>query len=99
MRRGTTPTHIFNTSIDLSDADIIFVTYEQNGVQVIEKTKADIEFSQLSIQVKLTQAETLAFDIKAPVEIQIRAKFPDGSAIASNIMRTTAQKILKEGAI
>lgn len=99
MRRGTTPTHIFNTSTDLSDAEIIFVTYEQNGKQVIEKTKADVTFGQMQMQVKLTQEETLGFDIKAPVEIQIRAKFADGSAIASNIMRTSAQKILKEGEI
>lgn len=33
------------------------------------------------------------------VEIQIRAKFADGTAVASEIIKTTVEEILKEGVI
>ena len=36
---------------------------------------------------------------KDKVEIQFRAKFTDGSAVASNIMTATVLKILKGGEI
>ena len=29
MRRGTTPTHNFETEIDLTEADVIYITYAQ----------------------------------------------------------------------
>lgn len=52
-----------------------------------------------SISVTLTQAETLMLMHDADVRMQIRAKFADGSAVASNIMQTTVSEILKDGEI
>lgn len=99
MRRGTTPTHTFETDIDLTDAEVIYITYKQDGKIALEKTRDDLTITAESLQVKLTQEETLAFSMSRPVEMQIRARFPDGSAIASQVMRTTADVILKEGVI
>lgn len=98
MIRGTTPTHIFNVNVDLSEAEVIYITYKQSDSIVVEKEKADCTVSGEAISVKLTQEDTLKFNT-APVEIQIRARFPDGSAIASNIMQTTVTRILKGGVI
>lgn len=98
MIRGTTPTHIFNVNVDLSEAEVIYITYKQSESIVVEKEKADCTVSGETISVKLTQEDTLKFNT-APVEIQIRARFPDGSAIASNIMQTTVTRILKGGVI
>lgn len=98
MIRGTTPTHIFNVNVDLSEAEVIYITYKQSDSIVVEKEKADCTVTGETISVKLTQEDTLKFNT-APVEIQIRARFPDGSAIASNIMQTTVTRILKGGVI
>lgn len=99
MRRGTTPTHIFQTSVDLTDAEVIFITYRQGNKTIVERTKDSLLVSDAELRLTLTQAETLAFSVSGQVEIQIRARFPDGAAIASQVIRTAANVILKEGVI
>ena len=99
MRRGTTPTHTFNTSVSLAAAEVIYITYQQRRQTVVEKTIDDITVAADTLTVELTQEETLLFDAKYPASIQIRARFIDGSAIASNIMTVPVDKILKGGAI
>lgn len=99
MRRGTTPTHIFKTSIDLTEAEVIFITYRQGNKNVLEKSREDLIVTNEQVSVKLTQEETLLFSINDAVKIQIRAKFADQSAIASNVITTKADVILKEGVI
>ena len=99
MRRGTTPVHSFETDVDLTDAEVIYITYKQNGKVVLEKEKADIEVTSEGISTKLTQKDTLAFNTIGEVAIQIRAKFADETAIASNVIRAKAEEILKDGEI
>ena len=99
MRRGTTVENTFTTDIDLTEAEVIFITYKQKNRKVIEKSIDDIDVSTDSLVVTLTQADTLAFSAGTPVEVQIRARFVSGSAVASNVMTTTVDKILKEGVI
>ena len=99
MRRGTTPTHTFNTDIDLSEASVIWLTYKQNGKVLFTKEISDMTITAESISVTLTQEETLMFETDRNVKIQIRARFSDGSAIASNVIQTSANAILKEGVI
>ncbi len=99
MRRGTTPTNTFTTDIDLSDAEVIFLTYKQKGRTVLEFDRSRITVTPENISVTLTQEETLAFSEKDGVRIQIRAKFMDDSAVASNIMLTSIAEILKDGVI
>lgn len=98
MRRGTSPKNTFLTSIDLTSADVMYITYSQKGVTVIEKSLPDITVTADKIEVTLTQEDTLKFDAQQKLEIQIRAKL-DGEAIASDIIETTVGKILKEGVI
>lgn len=99
MRRGTTPTHTFKTKVDLTDVEVIYLTYSQNNKKVIEKTKDDITITDEGLSVTLSQTDTLAFSTIGDVEIQCRAKFPDGSAIASGVIKAPVAKILKEGVI
>ena len=99
MIRGTTPTHIYKTDADLSDAEVVYVTYQQ-GNRVLEKTKDDLTFTDTGFELKLTQDETLKF--KAGVidaEVQIRARFADGTAVASNVIPVPISKIIKGGVI
>lgn len=97
MRRGTTPTHTIDTSIDLTEAAVIYVTYKQKGRVIVEKS--DPEVTSEAVTVSLTQQETLALCASQQVHVQIRARFPDGTAVASNIMVANVDNILKEGVI
>ena len=99
MRRGTTPTHIFNVDIDLTGADEIYLTYKQGSKVIVEFDRSNIEVEEDKLTVKLTQEETLLFKLTPQVRIQIRAKFPSGLAVASNIISTNAEEILKDGEI
>jgi hypothetical protein len=98
MKRGTTPTNTFKTNIDLTGATV-FLTYSQRGRVVLEKTGDDLEISAEAIVTRLTQKDTLGFDVLQKVSIQIRYVFPDGTAGASNIMTASVGEILKDGEI
>lgn len=97
--RGTTPTHSFATDIDLSNATSLYITYWQRGKVLVEKTIDDVSFDYMRVLVRLSQEDTLLFNDRYEVSIQIRAKFGDGSAIASNVIRIPVCEILKEGEI
>lgn len=105
MRRGTTPTNTFTTDVNLTGATV-FVDYEQRGNIILEKTGADLDITVVetqtgttsTIELELSQEDTLSFK-PGEVLIQIRAVYPDGTAIASNIIRTTAERIIKDGVI
>lgn len=99
MRRGTTPTHEFVVDVDMTSATAIYITYKQREKVILEKNIDDITVTDTKLMVTLTQEETLMFNINNIVEIQIRAKMDTGEAIASNIIKTSAQRILKEGVI
>lgn len=97
--RGTTPTHTFAVDADLTDAEVIYITYKQDNSIVLEKTKDDIQVSSEQLAVRLSQEETLAFNHNLFTEIQARAKYSDGTAIASNIIKVAPKRILKDGVI
>ena len=98
MRRGTTPTNTFTVDVDLRQATEMYVTYQQNGETVLEKTLEDVTVTETAIEIALTQEDTLAF-AQGTVQMQIRAKFGDGAAIASNIIVAPVDQILKDGVI
>lgn len=101
MRRGTTPTNVFTLDLDLSAATV-FISYAQANSVVLEKTGTDLTFTSdehgYYISVTLTQDDTLKLNT-GDVMIQIRYVTSDGAADASNIIRTTADRILKDGEI
>ena len=106
-RRGTTPTHKFKTSVDLTDATELFLTYKQIDSVRIEKTLDDVTIEPINdddvyktlITVTLTQADTIGLKAGEYVDIQARVKFPDEKAIASDILNVPVRGILKEGII
>lgn len=97
--RGTTPTNIFNVNVDLTDAEDIIISYAQKGNVVINKFIEDIDITEEALSTTLTQTETLKLDAAYNVDIQIRALFDDGTAIASDIISVDVGKILYEGVI
>lgn len=99
MRRGTTVANVFTVDADLTGAVVLYVTYKQGNTTIIEKSKDDIQITAETLTVELTQNDTLAMSSDRPIQIQIRARLADGSALASNIITTTAGGILKDGVI
>ena len=101
MFRGTTPTLIFNLPFDPSSLTEVFITFVQDKEMKVEKTIQDCDLlsEERAIKCKLTQEETLVLDADKYVQIQIRAKMKDGTAVASDIIETFVAKILKDGEI
>ena len=99
IKRGSTPTHEITTDISLVDAEVIYVTYEQLNRTVVEKEKDDIAVEDDRLIIELSQGDTLKFNDKYDVEVQVRARFADGRAPVSNIMTTTVERLLKGGVI
>lgn len=101
MRRGTTPIIIFNTDMDFTQIAELYVTFAQEGKVVVEKDKEQCEFEENKIIVSLTQTDTLKFslDPRDTVYVQIRVKYNNNLAMASNILKVRVKDILKDGEI
>lgn len=102
---GTTPTLTFsipdNIINKIDNETILYITFQQGGITKLEKELKDVTIDKenSSITFDLTQAETLIFNYKLKIDIQIRIKFSDGKAIKSGIVQTTTDKLLKAGEI
>lgn len=92
--RGTTPTHLFTLSIDTSDLKCVRIIYAQDDKVVFVKQTSDCVLDGKTVKVTLTQEETLKFDCKKDVQIQIRALTYSGEAMACPVMKTTVGKCL-----
>ena len=99
MRQWTTPINTFDVDIDLTECEVIFLTYTQHDETVFEKTKEDMTITENTVTVRLTQEETGLLDPSVEVEMQFRVKYADEFAPASNIMCTDVEKVLKQGEI
>lgn len=102
LQRGTTPTIGYGFS-KVSVADIVecYLTVMQNGKLLFEKdlSSASVDIDEETISWQLTQEETLAFDEKAKISMQIRYKLTGGEAYASKVVEESVYRILKDGVI
>lgn len=101
ITRGTTPSIRFSfNQINVSLISVIYLTIEQ-GSLVIEKdiSTATVDPTHKFVEWAFTQEETLQFDEKMPVKVQIRYRLQDGKAYASKIFTVSPYDILKDGVI
>lgn len=102
MKRGTTPT--FSIAIDdavsVSSITAAYLTFVQSGEILFEKNLSDMSRDTINnaLLIELTQAETLQFAQDKTVLYQLRFK-TSAKAYASDIWRTPAMEILKDGEI
>lgn len=96
MIRGTTPTHTFTLPFDVSSIQTVKIIYSQDDVAVCEKLTADCVLNGETIQTTLTQEETLRFNCKQPVEIQLRILTTAGEALASVVEKVGVSKCLDD---
>lgn len=99
MIRGTTPLLKFILPFNVSIIQLVYITFSQKGNEVFTLETSNCTLSESIISAKLTQQQTLLFKHNTPVEIQIRILTKDEDALVSNIIRTTVEKILKDGEI
>ena len=101
MRRGTTPTIVIRVTGEDFDGATMYVTLEQNSVEVT-KTGTDVIVTPSEtgsvVNIFLSQEETLEFS-KGTAKIQIRWIDSSGVAQASPIKTIQVDPILLEGVI
>lgn len=98
MYRGTTPTLNFQLPFEVSQITKLNIAFSQDKVVVFEKTLSDVTRNGRKITVKLSENETLSLNDKKELEIQLRVAV-GSNRLASNIIKTTVERILKEGVL
>lgn len=98
MIRGTTPTLEFKLPFSTDAISVLSIAFAQDNAVVLEKAINEVEMEADTVRVKLSQLDTLKFR-HASVEIQMRCKTKDGNVLASKIIKTSAERILKDGEI
>ena len=83
MIRGTTPTHIFNLPFEAETIAAVRITYAQGQKEILRKETADVTKDGRRLSVTLTQEETLRFDCRFSVKVQLRVTTADGTALAT----------------
>lgn len=87
MIRGTTPTHIFTTPLDVEIISDLRLSYAQEGVEIFNKKKSEVTLDGKTISVRLTQEETLKFDTaKGVAQIQLKVLTAGGDVFSSDVM-------------
>lgn len=99
MIRGTTPTHKFILPFGTEMIKSIEICYAQNNVAVLTKEKDGCSLEDNTVNVKLTQEETLKFAEGVCAEVQVRVLTMGGDALASPIMRVHCGKLLSDGVL
>ena len=104
MYRGTTPTYTFTMprGVDLTQASAVFVTFARKDESIImTKTGDALDVSESTVEVYLTQEETLAFP-NGTVQVQLNWIYQEGGKTkraCSNIMQISTRRNLVDEVI
>lgn len=96
MIQGTTPTHTFKLPFGTNDILKLRITYYQLGRTVVEKTEDDVYMMGDTISLTLTQRETLMFNPRDNVKLQVKVLTVSGSVLASMVKELTVYEILNK---
>ena len=96
IMQGSTPTHTFNIPYPKNIIDKVIVTYTQEDKIVFERKDNDVIVKDYSIQVELTQENTLALDPSKMVCIQLKIKTVTGKVIPSNKLYKSVEEVLNK---
>lgn len=98
--RGSSATQTFDFPFSESSVDVLYITYQQMGSTVLEKTLADCMFTDSKITVELSQEDILSMLPRQKVLIQIRGRLANGKPIVSNIMQARVDgELLRDGVV
>lgn len=99
MIRGTTPTLTFTLPFETTDIKRLWVIFSQRGRDVLLLDGGRCTVDGNKVVTKLTQEETLSLQQNSTVEIQLRVLMVDDTALASRIITSPVNRILKDGEI
>lgn len=99
MMCGTTPTHVFTLPFDVSIIKEVRIVYAQNKEPVVIKNTPDCTLNGNEVTVKLTQKDTLSFDYRKTVEVQVRVLTQENESLVSAIKAITVGRCLDNGVI
>lgn len=91
MYTATTPHFTFTLSIDTQNITALFLTFYQNGRNVITLTGTDVTMLGNNVDVTLTQEQTLLFS-KGKMTAQFRVKLNNDDVETSNTMDILVDK-------
>lgn len=97
MRRGTTPIITVRTDRDLRPYPAVVLTLEDRTGRRVEVAGPGgaMTVTAEGVTVKLTQQQTLSL-CSGTVKLQLRAVDAGGNAVASGILYTALEDVLKE---
>lgn len=98
MRRGTTQNLTFTLPEEL-EIDVMYITFFQGNKAVLEKSLDDCEVDGNVVTLFLSQEDTLKFSAPKNLYIQLRIRDKYGNAVASDLVQTEAEIILKDGVV
>lgn len=96
MRRATSHDFSFNLPRDADFYSEILVTLAQNGEEIINKRKAELQLNGPVVSLSLTQEETLRFEAGVPAYVQIRAYATPTEAPGSRVWKIPVYASLNE---
>ena len=96
MFKGTTPTHIFNVSIDTSLIKEVKITYSQRDKEILVKRTKDCAIESGTITTRLSQEDTFLFEGNMLVTIQLRVLTLGGDALVSELIMTGVGKCIDD---
>ena len=99
MMRGTTPTLVFSLPFDTELINKLYLTFSQNDKEILTVTEKVCDLHDTTVEVTLTQAETLLFEPNVLTEAQFRIITTTNIVTGSYPMRIAIQRILKDGEI
>lgn len=86
MKMGSTPTHTFTVPYEASSIRKIRVSYGQNGKELVCKSESDCVLEEGILSCTLTQRDTLQFDHRKPLEIQVKILLNTGDVFLSDLI-------------
>ena len=103
MRRGSTPTITMTLpeEIPVSGVTAAILTIAQKGKEIIRKELADftVDATTNTLELPLSQEDTLALDKDIIAEIQLKVKDEAEHVFPSDIIRVPVDRILNEEVI
>lgn len=97
--RGTTPTHTFEMPFDCENLTALTITYAQNDMIVLKKSKEDCIVKGANIIVKLSQEDTLRFNDERGVKMQVKILNGVSDVYVSDIITASVGEVLDEEVI
>lgn len=95
MYRASTPTHYFQLPYEPEAIKEIWLTYAQNGKNILRKTMADLLFDDGVWSVRLSQRETNLFS-QPWATAQFRVLLKNGDSFPSEKFRLSVEDVLDD---